>query len=126
VAVTYRFDVPSLGIEVPLTAEACASFSGPTAPPATGAFLADCGPGFLGIVGRRGGPLQPLATAPAGTEVHIWDAAGKETVRHLDSYHGSIQQSADGTWPGHGVPPGTPVFIQLRGSGQATEREGVA
>jgi hypothetical protein len=118
-----------LGLTLLLSALACDRFSasGVPDPPASPGYFVDCtggGGGFYGVIALRGGTLQPVATAAAGTAVKVFDATGHEIDRTLDSTGGTTSQNADGTWPGHGVPPGQPVFIELRGAGMQTERTG--
>lgn len=121
-----RFEVPSLGISVTTTKVSCEDLSGPLVPEREKALFGDCSAehGFYAVVGRDNGPLRSLGAARAGTVVYWWDGQGKRSTRHLAKLSGKAYQNADGTWPGHGVPPGDPLFVDIRGHGQETEREG--
>jgi hypothetical protein len=118
-------EVPSLRIRLPLTIVPCESYDGTALPGRGSAFLAKC-TGYYGIIASSDGPLQPLATAAPGTVIHWRDDAGKEFTRTLDENNFSADQNADGTWPGHGVPEGMPLFIVIRGAGHQVERTGRA
>jgi hypothetical protein len=79
------------------------------------------------VIALAGGVLQPLAapaTAPAGTVVHIVSPTGKVINRTLDGTVFSTNRLPDGTWSGHGVPPGTPVFVEVRSTTAQKERTG--
>ena len=124
-----RIEVPSLGLLLPLTALPCSKFSAAAVPdpPASSGYFIDCttaGGGFLGVIALRDGILKAVATAPAGTAVKIFNPVGREIDRTLKGAGSALNQNPDGTWPGHGVPPGMPAFIELRASGMQTEVEG--
>ena len=124
-----RIEVPSLGLLLPLTALPCSKFSAAAVPdpPASSGYFIDCttaGGGFLGVIALRDGILKAVATATAGTAVKIFNPVGTEIDRTIKGAGSTLSQNPDGTWPGHGVPPGMPVFIELRASGMQTEVEG--
>lgn len=121
-----RLDVPSLHLRVPLDLVPCDAYSGPSLPPPDRAFLVDCSSlhGFYGIVGRMDGVLEPLLTAQRATEVHWRDREGHAFSRALTATLGGAEPDPDGTWPGHGVPPGLPVYIAMRSATYGYERQG--
>jgi hypothetical protein len=89
------------------------------------AFLADCSfRGFYGIVGQMQGALRPLVDAPRATIVEWRDTDGRTFDRALTATIGGAEQDPDGTWPGHGVPSGMPVFIAIRSGNQEIEHQG--
>jgi hypothetical protein len=120
-----RLEVPSLHLVVRLQTIPCEVLWGPTPPPRSRAFLADCSRshGYYHVVGREDGLLQPLAIARAGTVIHWWDDRGQGFTRTLREGRGGARPNPDGSWPGHGVPPGLPLYIDLRGQGRQTEAQ---
>jgi hypothetical protein len=56
--------------------------------------------------------------------VHIVSPTGKVINRTLDGTVFSTNRLPDGTWSGHGVPPGTPVFVEVRSTTAQKERTG--
>ena len=120
-----RLDVPSLHLSVPLEPVPCEAYWGSSLPPSAGAFLADCSyRGFYGIVGQMDGALRPLVDAPRATIVDWRGTDGRTFRRALTATIGGTEQDPDGTWPGHGVPSGMPVFIAIRSGNQEIERQG--
>lgn len=119
-----RIEVPSLSIVAALTPVSCDSFPS-AAPMGATVDFADCtngDQGFAGFIGAGGGPLQPLTTAPSGTQV-IWYSP--PATRHTATITGdpvTAQQSPDGTWPGHGVGPRS-AFFEVRAGSRQTERQ---
>ena len=119
-----RIEVASLGIVASLTSVTCDSFSMNTVPTTTTVDFADCtsgDSGFAGFIGAGGGPLQPLASAPMGTQVVWYFPAGS---RHTASITGdpiTLHQNPDGTWPGHGIPPHA-AFFEIRTGSDEVER----
>jgi hypothetical protein len=124
-ASTARLEVPSLHLSVRLKTAPCEVSWGPSLPPSNVAFFSDCSShGFYGIVGRLDGALRPLVRAPGGTVVHWSDDEGRKFTRTLTAGGGGADQYPDGTWPGHGVPPGMPLFMWMRQGNQQVERQG--
>jgi hypothetical protein len=119
-------EVPSMGLRASLTGLSCDKFNaaGVALPASSAAYFINCTPGFFGIIAPAGGALQPLATAPAGTVVLIHAPSGVEVARTLDGTSNTFNKNPDGSWPGHGTPPGTPVIIEIRGTTSETERIG--
>lgn len=121
-----HLEVPSLHLEAELESVPCDAFSGPSLPSADEGLLSDCSArGFYGIVGRQDGRLEPLSSAPAGTVVHWWDGRGTEFTRTLSASGVKIYRYPDGSWPGHGVPPGMPLYIAVRDKDTEIERPAV-
>jgi hypothetical protein len=123
-----QLSVPSLGITVPLAYEHTQDFSGAGVPAPGWAILASSTPStWYGITAVGGGPLQPLAstsTAPSGTEVIVWNQFGDEKRWTLDGSVFTLEQNADGSWPGHGAVRGH-LYLQIRTGGHAVERVGI-
>lgn len=131
-------DVPALHLHATLVARPCADYEAAATPlPAsTQAWFLDCAApspcpptqvcGDDAIIAADTGVLAPLASAPAGTLVHIVTASGAVIDRVFDANIGHSTRYPDGTWPGHGVPPGTPLFAAIRGSSSQVERTGYA
>jgi hypothetical protein len=138
-AATSAIDVPSLHLHATLISRPCSDLNaaGVPLPGASSAYFLDCsspGPcaatepcGYYAVIALAGGVLQPLAapaTAPAGTVVHIVSPTGKVINRTLDGTVFSTNRLPDGSWSGHGVPPGTPVFVDVRSTTAQKERTG--
>jgi len=70
------------------------------------------------------GALRPLVDAPRATIVDWRGTDGRTFRRALTATIGGTEQDPDGTWPGHGVPSGMPVFIAIRSGNQEIERQG--
>jgi hypothetical protein len=136
---TSTIDVPSLHLHATLISRPCSDLNaaGVPLPGASSAYFLDCSSpspcaatepcGYYAVIALAGGVLQPLAaaaTAPAGTVLHIVSPTGKVIDRTLDGTVFSTNRLPDGTWSGHGVPPGTPVFVEVRSTTAQKERTG--
>lgn len=117
-----------MGASATLVTLPCDKFTaaGVPQPPASSAYFLDCTPGFYGIIAPAGGSFASLTTAPSGTVVHIHPPSAAAFDRTLDASTMTLDKNTDGTWPGHGVPPGNPVFIEIRSSSSEIERTGYA
>jgi hypothetical protein len=139
-AATSTIDVPSLHLHATLVSRPCSDLNaaGVPLPGASSAYFLDCSSpspcaatepcGYYAVIALAGGVLQPLATlatAPAGTLVHIVSPTGRVINRTLDGNVFSTNRLPDGSWSGHGVPPGTPVFVEVRSPTSQKERTGI-
>jgi len=137
---TATVDIPALHLHATLVAHPCTDFTtgGLPLPNASSAYFMDCTTpgacpatdpcGFYGVIVSVGGALQPLAalsTAPTGTVVRLIGVSAVEIDRTLNTDVGTLSKGPSG-WGGHGVPPGKPLFVEIRGASSETERTGTA
>lgn len=135
-AAAATIDVPSLHLHATLIERPCSDYeaAGVPLPDAAQAWFMDCAApqpctraepcGFYAIIAAAGGVLGPLAGAPAGTAIHVVSPTGVAIDRVLSAGGGRSSPNPDGSWPGHGIPPGTPLLAAIRTASSQAERQG--